>query len=309
MIFQGRTVKLRGCKVYMAVTENNGTPKSSILIGFSIINHPGIPLFFGNTHIEVLLYWVFLPQILWPPTVNAALAAAPRPRLSTVTELERDPTASPSGIVPEELLEPWRQVGVPLVDPSLIPDVGYWLLVVGFWLLVVGCWLLVVGCWLLVVCCWLLVVGCWLLVVGCWLLVVGCLLLVVGCWLLVVGCWLFVVGCWLLVVGCWLLVVGCWLLVVGCWLLVVGCWLLLLLLLLLFFFLFFFLFLLLLICFGWTTWPLIQCITFAREVAGGSAGFRPIAKKNNALHLVFSTHMYPYHPCMVYLPTFGEFIW
>ena len=28
------------------VSENNGTPKSSILIGFSIINHPcGVPLF------------------------------------------------------------------------------------------------------------------------------------------------------------------------------------------------------------------------------------------------------------------------
>ena len=35
----------------MDVSENNGTPKSSILIGFSIINHPfwGI-LIFGNTH-------------------------------------------------------------------------------------------------------------------------------------------------------------------------------------------------------------------------------------------------------------------
>ena len=34
------------------VSKNNGTPKSSILIGFSIINHPfwGIPIF-GNTHI------------------------------------------------------------------------------------------------------------------------------------------------------------------------------------------------------------------------------------------------------------------
>ena len=32
--------------------KNNGTPKSSILIGFSIINHPfwGTPIF-GNTHI------------------------------------------------------------------------------------------------------------------------------------------------------------------------------------------------------------------------------------------------------------------
>ena len=36
----------------MGVSENNGTPKSSILIGFSIINHPfwGIPIF-GNIHI------------------------------------------------------------------------------------------------------------------------------------------------------------------------------------------------------------------------------------------------------------------
>ena len=38
---------------YMSVSENGGTPKSSILIGFSIINHPfwGTPIF-GNTHIH-----------------------------------------------------------------------------------------------------------------------------------------------------------------------------------------------------------------------------------------------------------------
>jgi len=37
----------------MDVSENRGTPKSSILIGFSIINHPfwGIPIF-GNNHID-----------------------------------------------------------------------------------------------------------------------------------------------------------------------------------------------------------------------------------------------------------------
>ena len=37
--------------IYMGVSENRGTPKSSILIGFCIINHPfwGIPIF-GNTH-------------------------------------------------------------------------------------------------------------------------------------------------------------------------------------------------------------------------------------------------------------------
>ena len=38
----------------MDVSKNRGTPKSSILIGFSIINRPfwGTPIF-GNTHIHV----------------------------------------------------------------------------------------------------------------------------------------------------------------------------------------------------------------------------------------------------------------
>ena len=37
----------------MDVSGNSGTPKSSILIGFSIINHPcwGTPTF-GHTHID-----------------------------------------------------------------------------------------------------------------------------------------------------------------------------------------------------------------------------------------------------------------
>ena len=40
---------------YMGISKNSGTPKSSISIGFSIINHPfwgtrGTPIF-GNTHI------------------------------------------------------------------------------------------------------------------------------------------------------------------------------------------------------------------------------------------------------------------
>ena len=37
----------------MGVSKNNGTPKSSISIGFSIINHPlwGTPIF-GNIHIH-----------------------------------------------------------------------------------------------------------------------------------------------------------------------------------------------------------------------------------------------------------------
>ena len=39
---------------YMSVSENGGTPKSSILIGFSIINHPfwGTSIF-GNTHMNL----------------------------------------------------------------------------------------------------------------------------------------------------------------------------------------------------------------------------------------------------------------
>ncbi len=38
-------------KIHMGVSKNRGTPKSWILIGFSIINHPfwGTPIF-GNTH-------------------------------------------------------------------------------------------------------------------------------------------------------------------------------------------------------------------------------------------------------------------
>ncbi len=49
----------------MGVSKNKGTPKSSILIGFSIINHPfwGTPIF-GNTHIDPWVLWKgsFLPK-------------------------------------------------------------------------------------------------------------------------------------------------------------------------------------------------------------------------------------------------------
>ena len=39
--------------VHMGVSKNRGTPKSSILIGFSIINHPFWgTIIFGNTHIS-----------------------------------------------------------------------------------------------------------------------------------------------------------------------------------------------------------------------------------------------------------------
>ena len=40
--------------IHMGVSENSDTPKSSILIGFSIMNHPfwGTSIF-GNTYIEI----------------------------------------------------------------------------------------------------------------------------------------------------------------------------------------------------------------------------------------------------------------
>ena len=41
----------------MGVSKNDGTPKSSILIGFSIIHYPfwGTPIF-GNIHIYMYIY-------------------------------------------------------------------------------------------------------------------------------------------------------------------------------------------------------------------------------------------------------------
>ena len=69
----------------MGVSKNRGTPKSSILIGFSIINHPfwGTPIF-GNTqmyanHVETLWIQVLylLRRYFTPPncTLSAFLEA------------------------------------------------------------------------------------------------------------------------------------------------------------------------------------------------------------------------------------------
>ena len=50
------TSVIKSIHICMDVSENSGTPKSSILIGFSIINHPfwDTPIF-GNTHIPTVL--------------------------------------------------------------------------------------------------------------------------------------------------------------------------------------------------------------------------------------------------------------
>ena len=48
-----QTIREKEAWTDMGVSKNSGTPKSSILIGFSIINHPfwGTPIF-GKTHID-----------------------------------------------------------------------------------------------------------------------------------------------------------------------------------------------------------------------------------------------------------------
>ena len=60
----------------MGVSENSGTPKSSIWIGFSIINHPfwGTPIF-GNTHIGLEL-------LVFPQGVGVAPFSTDRTRVS-----------------------------------------------------------------------------------------------------------------------------------------------------------------------------------------------------------------------------------
>ena len=51
LTFESSTEDRSSWKIDLGVSLNGGTPKSSILIGFSIINHPfwGTPIF-GNTH-------------------------------------------------------------------------------------------------------------------------------------------------------------------------------------------------------------------------------------------------------------------
>ena len=75
----------------MGVSQNCGTPKSSILIGISIINHPfwGTPIF-GNTHMQGFgpsnagLIWMSLWQVKLilelPKLINATSMAAQAPK-------------------------------------------------------------------------------------------------------------------------------------------------------------------------------------------------------------------------------------
>ena len=95
VMYHGRIRKTNHLKqtqvilIYLGVSKNRGTPKSSILIGFSIINHPfwGTPIFGnGNTHFKtppkiqtcwrvhlnpwgLVLKWKF-----WSPTIEQQIS-------------------------------------------------------------------------------------------------------------------------------------------------------------------------------------------------------------------------------------------
>ena len=60
---------------YMDVSENSGTPKSSIWIGFSIINPPiwGTPIF-GNTYIPIGSTWLIFLAGAWKGGIWSDLA-------------------------------------------------------------------------------------------------------------------------------------------------------------------------------------------------------------------------------------------
>ena len=50
----------------LGVSKNRGTPKSSILIGFSIINHPFWgTIIFGNIHFQVRIVHVVFSRVLF----------------------------------------------------------------------------------------------------------------------------------------------------------------------------------------------------------------------------------------------------
>ena len=56
----------------MDVSKNNGTPKSSILIGFSIVNHPFWgTIIFGNTQIALKSMTSFLHLVRSVPSAES----------------------------------------------------------------------------------------------------------------------------------------------------------------------------------------------------------------------------------------------
>ena len=87
---------------YMDVSENSGTPKSSILIGFSIIIHPfwGTPIF-GNIHIFATK--CFYQHVVSPP---ATPQPTTRPRRHGHLEAPHSAPWIVPGLMPEPHVAP-----------------------------------------------------------------------------------------------------------------------------------------------------------------------------------------------------------
>ncbi len=91
----------------MGVSKNNGTPKSSILIGFSIINHSfwGTPIF-GNTHIDFIdisLIPLWFHDISWStyhPRLNWCITKTNTPKRTSWICLATMPGKSLKNIIP-----------------------------------------------------------------------------------------------------------------------------------------------------------------------------------------------------------------
>ena len=99
---------LRGAKelvqhnwsVDMGVSKSSGTPKSSILVGFSIINHPfwGTPIF-GNIHIHVFLFVLKLPDFGFSRIRKANLFAKNVPKEQLLLGKEARLVATVVGLI------------------------------------------------------------------------------------------------------------------------------------------------------------------------------------------------------------------
>ena len=125
------------CYVYMGVSENSGTPKSSILIGFSIINHPfwGTPIF-GNTHILWFIHMYIYYIYMYYCTVSSVNTSNSSSKLCFVTwhskARENGKTAVPFKGYPwlffPPVLEPFKRghtVDIPIKYP-LYNEVYQW---------------------------------------------------------------------------------------------------------------------------------------------------------------------------------------
>ena len=77
-------------KIYMGISKNNGTPKSSILIGFSIRNHPfwGTTIF-GNTHIHTWGYtwWCNIDRLRQRTRESHIIETSPQPKIQAELQI------------------------------------------------------------------------------------------------------------------------------------------------------------------------------------------------------------------------------